>query len=319
MKNILTFKLFENLQQADSYLGKKSDEDLEKFYGELLGYLKDKPNKYNNYIFPFVIYYEYTRNKDEVMNYFKKIVENNLTIDINDKDINPSQVIKWKRISEDEKEDIIKEMFKKFKDKVDFLIIKRPTMKFIEKNVPGFLKPEMKKHDNIIKLGKLEPWEIEESKLKGMVSLFKDASEYINFIKNIKSDNNSYEEIIKNKEDLEIISDENNYIVYKPKSFEAMNCVVYNYWCTIDRKEWNKYTNADYDIYVLYNKKDIENSYMLLVRDDDFYVSDYFNHTLFTDEDIEDKIDNMPVGSIILLKEVEKVDNNLKSLLDIKL
>jgi hypothetical protein len=112
-----------------------------------------------------------------------------------------------------------------------------------------------------------------------------------------------------------LIDEDRSYLIYKPETYEAMNCIIFNYWCTIDRKEWDKYRNSGYDIWVYYDKNDITNSYMLLSRDDDFYVSDYNNDTLFTDEDYEDVIDNIPPEAYKLVNVIADVDTNMKHLL----
>lgn len=305
---IISFKIFENVQQSEKILRDWNDSDLDNFYDNLLSTVESYDKKYKSFLSIFLTFYLFLRS-EEVLDILKYIMEQRIDININDKKINPTEVLKWRRLSDYEKKMEVEKRFENLKVEVDRLKLKRLTKNFIEQNVPGFLKREIKEKDNFNMLANLKPWELDQEKLKGSVSLFNNASEYIEYVKKLREEGLDHENI-------KIIKEDENIIIYKPNSFEAMNSVIFSNWCTISKEQWDKYKRLNYKTYVLYDKKDIKDSYILMVNPDDFNISDYYNNIVIEDENWEEEVFNINKSISIFIEKVKKYDKDLEKIIN---
>lgn len=305
---ILKFNLFENVQQSEKILKDHMNPKLDNFYNELLNIIEGEDKKYMGYLSIFLTYYLFLDDKN-VLKVLKKIINERLNINLNDKKFNPTEILKWRRLSDLEKKGEVEKRYNNLKVEVDTLKKNRLTQNFIEQYVPGFLKSEIKKKKNFNILSNLKPWELSEEKLKGSVSLFDNAKEYIEYIKNIRKEK-------LDRKNIDIISETDEYIIYSPKTYEAMNSVIFSNWCLIDRKQYNKYLNLNYKTYIMYNLKDIKDSYILMVNQDDFNISDYYNNIVIQDENYSDKIFEINKNIDIFLEEIKNIDTNLRNLIE---
>jgi len=280
---IKDYKIFENLQQAEKFIednynrasnnGKKKLPkyiDIKfKTYNKLKEYLKSKGNLGYLYFFVRKLFgYIYLDDKDLqrtydlFIEYLNKISDYNLKIDI----------------KEFENKDF--EIFKKY---IDEKIDEIETNKFIDKWAPGFLKKELKNKENGL-FNKLKNIlyhrrdsfsnmndndinfadEIDKTLLRGKISLFKEPIEWIEYVNSLKKETSeSSIQKLKDSNDVDIYYDDDNWIIYSPLTYESINIIKFQFWCTIRKKMFDYYLSKNYKFIILFNKIIKEKSYIV--------------------------------------------------------
>lgn len=281
MENIQSYQLFENLQQAEKFVL----ENQVRYYEPLKEFLKSKGKLGWLYLFT-VILYEAGNNKNSEINYNKvielleKIIKHNVKIDAD-------ELLKNYKI--------YKGLINSYLwGKVVISYNKSMTNNFIDKFAPGFLKNDIKngkdkRGDSLFyKLydvlfvptygGNIDVINnIDTDLLKGKMSMFKNPEEWIEYVK-IANKGNSIDNIekIKNSDKVIIHYENDDWIIYQPTTYESMNLIIYPHWCTIVKSQWNRIIRSGFLI-ILYNRKDIKESYVAEFNGSDFGIHDYFD------------------------------------------
>lgn len=112
--------------------------------------------------------------------------------------------------------------------------------------------------NNIEKLKKYYPIKDKKLDLIKKGSRYKNAKDWINYIVYIFTDKTYQLEGLK-KSNIEIIYEDDLYLIYRPLDYKSYMIVDYPHWCTIEEKSFNNYFNFYFLVYL--NKKDIKGSY----------------------------------------------------------
>jgi hypothetical protein len=249
MRYILKFN--ENIQQAEKiFLTNKE------YFGNIEFDYITKNNKYKNYLGPYLKIL--LNSETNVYNYLIDI--DKILNDVNKYKLN---INKYENIYE-------------LMDDIDENNTKSIINKFINKWAPSSLRNEIKKDifDNFDKYNKEKKHPLfnkanqkymtydslpdsKENKLK-TGSLAKTPNEWYDIVSNALNKSHHWKKLKENK-DIEILFEDEDYIIYKPHTFEGMQIISFE-WCTRIERYFNYYKNLNLIIYL--NKHDIYNSYL---------------------------------------------------------
>lgn len=246
--------LIENLQQAENYVVKNN---LEPFYFEQLkDYTKEKGKLGLLYLLTIILYSSENQNKEleKLKAYLDKVIQYN--IKVNADEFTKSKIH-------------IGDLFYQY---VDNQIKKTEANKFVDEFAPGLLKKEIKKN-YLDKISNLNFQNINKESLRGKMRIFDTAEEWIKYIERLSKNKDNLEKV-KNASDIDILYESDEWLIYIPKSYEAINYINYSEWCTIYKPKYDDYIAKGYYFIVLHNKIDKKLSYIVQVfpeKDDTAY------------------------------------------------
>jgi hypothetical protein len=241
MKFIESYYLFENLQQADNFIAKNNLDP--SYYEKLKEIVKAKGKMGLMYILTLILYNSSDKEFEfqKITEYLDKIVKYNVKIDTNVLVKNPQQ----------------------FYYLIDRQIYGAEVNKFVDEYAPGFLKKEIKKN-YLEQISKLNFQSIDKDALRGKMSIFDSAEDWINYITRLSKGKDNLAKL-KSANDVEILYENNDWLIYIPKSYEAINYINYSQWCTIHKPKYEDYIEKGYYFIVLHNKIDKKLSYIVQV------------------------------------------------------
>lgn len=240
MKFLQTYKLFENLQQAENYVVKNNLDQT--YYNQLKEYTKEKGKLGLLYLFTIILYSSENQNKEleKLKNYLDKVIQYNIKI-------NADEFIKSGTL---------------FYQYVDNQIKKIEANKFVDEFAPGKLKKEIKKNF-LDKITNVNFSDISKESLKGKMSIFEKPEDWVKYVIRLSKGTDNLSKL-KNS-DVDILYENDEWIIYYPKSYDAINYINYPQWCTIYEDKYNDYIEKGYYFIILHNKVDKKLSYIVQV------------------------------------------------------
>jgi hypothetical protein len=252
--------LLENLQQADNYVAKNNLEPF--YYNQLKDYVREKGKLGLLYILTLILYNSEDQKNElnQIIDYLDKVVRYGIKIDTTTLTKEPEQ----------------------FYNQVDKQLYVTDVNKFIDEFAPGFLKKDLKSK-YLDEIGRINFRSINKDALRGKMSIFNKPEEWVKYIKRAANKDNL--EKLKIADDVKILYENEEWIIFKPESFEAMNYINYPDWCTIFPRLYDKYIDKGYYFIILHNKLNKKLSYIIQAfpaKDDVAYqnvpddMTDYF-------------------------------------------
>jgi len=177
---------------------------------------------------------------EKIKDYLDKVLKSNVKIDTNTLVNSPQQ----------------------FYNQVDRQLYITDVNKFVDEYAPGFLKKELKQN-YLDKIAKLNFRSINKDELRGMMSLFKKPEEWFRYIKKVSSKDNI--EKLRFDDDVQILYENEDWIIFKPDSFEATNYINYPQWCTIYPRIYQSYIDKGYHFIIIHNKLNKKLSYIVQI------------------------------------------------------
>lgn len=239
MKFLKTYKLFENLQQAENYVVKNNLDQT--YYTELKEYTKEKGKLGLLYLLTIILFNSQDQRVEleKLKHYLDKIIFSNIKIDANQT-----------------KPDL-------FYQYVDNEMRRIEANKFVDQFAPGFLKKEIKRNylDQIVNL---DFESIEKEALRGKMSIFEKPEDWIKYVTRLSSGKDDLDNV-RNSEDVDVLYEDKDWVFYYPKTYDAINYINYPQWCTIYEEKYSDYINKGYYFIILHNKWDKHLSYIIQV------------------------------------------------------
>jgi hypothetical protein len=236
MKYLNPYKLFENLQQAENYIAKNN---LDPTYFEKLKEITKQKGLL--YLLTIILYSSKNQQKElkKIETYLDKITQSNIKIDTNQ---------------------ITPDLFYQY---VDNQISKTEANKFVDEFAPGKLKKEIKSKylDKIINVNFQS---ISKEALRGKMSIFNKPEDWVKYIIRLTKGTDNITSL-KTSNDVEILYEDSDWLIYVPKSYEAINYINYPQWCTIYEDKYNGYIEEGYYFIIIHNKQDKKLSYIIQV------------------------------------------------------
>jgi hypothetical protein len=242
--------LLENIQQAENYLIKNN---LDSFYYEYLkDYVKEKGKTGLLYLLTLILYSKEYIDQEKELNkikeYVDKITQSNIKVDANQ--IKPEY----------------------FYEYVDNQIKKIDANKFIDEYAPGKLKKEIKKN-YLDQIQNIDFQNISKDALRGKMSIFEKPEDWVKYVVRLTKGEDDLSKV-KNSDDVDVLYENNEWIIYVPKTYEAINFINYPEWCTIYEDKYNDYIEKGYYFIILHNKENKKLSYIIQIfpeKDDTAY------------------------------------------------
>ena len=259
MKFLQTYNnfLLENLQQAVKYV---VNNNLEPFYFEQLkDYTKEKGKLGLLYLLTIILYSSDNQKQEleKLKIYLDKITTSNIKIEA-DK-FTQSEV----HIS------AIPDLFYQY---VDNQMKKTDANKFVDEFAPGKLKKEIKKK-YLDEIQSVDFQNISKDALRGKMSIFERPEDWVKYVIILTKGEDNLDKL-REAEDVEILYEDKDWLIYYPESYEAINYINYPQWCTIYSDKYNDYIEKGYYFIIIYNKQDKKLSYIVQVfpeKDDTAY------------------------------------------------
>lgn len=244
--------LLENIQQAENYLVKNN---LDSFYYEYLkDYVKEKGKTGLLYLLTLILYSkEYIDQEKEltkIKEYVDKVTLMNIKIDANQFIKNPEEFYQY----------------------VDNQIKKSEANKFVDEYAPGKLKKEIKKN-YLDQIQKIDFQNISKDALRGKMSIFEKPQDWVKYVIRLSQGEDDLSKV-KKSDDVDILYENSEWIIYVPKTYEAINYINYPEWCTIYEDKYNDYIEKGYYFIIIHNKENKKLSYIIQVfpeKDDTAY------------------------------------------------
>lgn len=258
MKFLQTYKLFENLQQADKYVSNLKLSN-EQYYLELKEYTKEKGKLGLLYLLTLILYSSDNQKEEleKLKTYLDKITQSNIKIEA-DK-FTQSEV----HIS------AIPDLFYQY---VDNQIKTTEVNKFIDEYAPGKLKKEIKRNF-FDQISSVDFQNISKDALRGKMSIFEKPEDWVKYVVRLTQGEDNLDKL-READDVEILYEDKEWLIYYPKTYEAINYINYPEWCTIYEEKYYDYIDKGYYFIIIHNKEDKKLSYILQVfpqKDDTAY------------------------------------------------
>jgi hypothetical protein len=248
MKYLKKYFLFENLQQAENYVAKNN---LDPLYFELLkDYTKEKGKLGLLYLLTIILYSSDNQMKEleKLKLYLDKIIQSNIKIDANQ--IKP-------------------ELFYQY---VDNQIKKIEANKFVDEFAPGFLKKEIKRNF-LDKITNVNFQSINKEALRGKMSIFERPEDWVKYVIRLTKGTDDITSV-KTSDNVEVLYEDEDWLIYYPKTYEAINYINYPQWCTIYEDKYNDYIQKGYYFIIIHNKQDKKLSYIIQVFPENDKIAD---------------------------------------------
>jgi len=254
--------LLENLQQAENYVIKNN---LERFYFEKLKeYTKEKGKLGLLYLLTIILYSSDNQQEEleKLKTYLDKITQSNIKADANQ--IKPEDFYHY----------------------VDNQIKKINANKFVDEYAPGKLKKEIKKN-YLEQIQQIDFQNISKDALRGKMSIFEKPEDWVKYVIRLTKGEDDLSRV-KNSDDVNVLYENDEWIIYVPETYEAINYINYPDWCTIYEDKYNDYIEKGYYFIIIHNKENKKLSYIAQLfpeKDDTAYdlpenAKDYFSiHT----------------------------------------
>ena len=264
MRKLITYSIFETIQQAEKILSNGTD------------HLRE-----------WVIIKD-TLIKNNLQNYLGWCAKNLEDIYWTKVD-NIVDVLKWVKSNKvdyiDKHWDDIEELYYDYKHHL-------PFKKFINKWCPASLRKDVdiKKLSNLLVrfsdfLDKISSVQ-EETLKKG--SRCKTAEEWVNFISSSFNKENLDIEFLK-RSNVEIIAEDDTFLIFKPNDYTSyMENLITTNWCLMSYPMWLSYEKKGFYFYISYNKLDKEKSFVFTMYSNDKHsnvpiesIHDYTNRPVY--------------------------------------
>lgn len=239
--------LIENLQQAENYVAKNNLDTF--YYNQLKEYTKEKGKLGLLYLFTVMLFNSQNQKVEleKLKSYLDKIIQYNIKV-------NADEFIKSEVVIG------VRGLFYQY---VDNQIKRTEANKFIDEYAPGNLKKEIKKNF-IQQIENLNFRSINKESLRGKMSIFHTAEEWVKYITKLSKGTDNFEKL-KTASDVEILFENKEWLIYIPKSYQAINYINYSGWCTIKEEKYDDYIEKGYYFVVIHNKVDKKLSYIAQV------------------------------------------------------